>query len=59
MFDDFVDNHHTHRETYGGFYVYRGDDIHELPEWLIPAYLRRNAHEETDEELSGQDTDRF
>ena len=54
--DEFYPNTELPRyDTYGGHYFYRGDAIHELPEWLQPAYLRRNAHADEDEELQGED----
>ena len=50
-------NELTQTETQEAFEIYRGDEIHELPEWLIPAHLRRIAYEGSDEGLSNEITE--
>ena len=50
-------NELTPTETQEAFEIYRGDEIHEFPDWLIPAHLRRIAHEDSDDGLSNEITE--
>ena len=44
-----MDNVLTATETHEAFEIYRGDEVCELPAWLIPAHLCRSEDNESTE----------